>query len=80
LTKEVGIDIATGAILGDALEKTENSNGVERVLIQVRQEYQSVLALLSDNGSANRAADAEASSSKLRRTDLPSLPSMDEWY
>jgi len=59
LTKEVGIDIATGAILGDALEKTENANGVERVLIQVREEYRSILALLSDNGSANRAADAE---------------------
>ncbi|MGH7371867.1 MAG: hypothetical protein ACREJK_08510, partial [Candidatus Methylomirabilales bacterium] len=59
LTKEVGIDIASGAILGDALEKTENSHGVERVLIRVREEYRSVLALLSDNGSANRAADAE---------------------
>lgn len=59
VTKEVGIDIATGAILGDALEKTENSNGVERVLVQVREEYRNVLALLSDNGSANGAADAE---------------------
>ena len=59
LTKEVGIDIASGAILGDALEKTENSSGVERVLVQIRQEYKAVLALLSDNGSANRAADAE---------------------
>lgn len=59
LTKEVGIDIASGAILGDALEKTENSKGVERVLVQVREECQGTLALLSDNGSANRAADAE---------------------
>ncbi len=59
LTKEVGIDIATGAILGDALEKTENSNGVERILVQVREECRGILALLSDNGSANRAADAE---------------------
>jgi len=59
LTKEVGIDIASGAILGDALGKTENSNGVERVLVQVREECRAVLALLSDNGSANRAADAE---------------------
>jgi hypothetical protein len=59
VTKEVGIDIASGAILGDALEKTENSNGVERVLVQVREECRAVLALLSDNGSANRAADAE---------------------
>ena len=58
-TKEVGIDIASGAILGDALERTENANGVERVLIRVREEYRSLLALLSDNGSANRAADAE---------------------
>jgi hypothetical protein len=59
VTKEVGIDIASGAILGAALEKTENSAGVERVLIQVREEYRSILSLLSDNGSANRAADAE---------------------
>ena len=58
-TKEVGIDIASGAILGDALEKTENANGVERVLIRVCKEYRRILALLSDNGSANRAADAE---------------------
>ncbi len=59
LTKEVGIDIASGAILGDALEKTENSSGVERVLVQVREECRGILALLSDNGTANRAADAE---------------------
>lgn len=59
LTQEVAIDIASGAILGDALEKTENANGVERVLVQVREEYRKVLALLSDNGSANRAADAQ---------------------
>ncbi|MCI0484739.1 MAG: hypothetical protein L0Y78_09170, partial [candidate division NC10 bacterium] len=59
VTKEVGIDIASGAILGAALEKTENSHGVERVLIQVREEYRGILALLSDNGSANRSADAE---------------------
>ena len=59
VTKEVGIDIASGAILGDALEKTENSHGVERVLVQVREEYRSILSLLSDNGSANRAVDAE---------------------
>jgi transposase InsO family protein len=59
LTKEVGIDIASGAILGDALEKTENSKGVERVLVQVREECRGILALLSDNGTANRAADAE---------------------
>lgn len=59
VTKEVGIDIASGAILGAALEKTENSHGVERVLVQMREEYWSILSLLSDNGSANRAADAE---------------------
>ncbi len=59
LTKEVGVDIASGAILGDALEKRENSSGVERVLVQMREEYRGILALLSDNGTANRAADAE---------------------
>lgn len=59
LTKEVGIDIASGAILGEALEKTENSKGVERVLVQMREEYRGILALLSDNGTGNRAADAD---------------------
>lgn len=60
VTKEVGIDIASGAILGDALGKTETSDGVERVLVRVHEEYRSVLALLSDNGSGNRAADPKA--------------------
>jgi transposase InsO family protein len=60
VTKEVGIDLASAAILGDALGKTETSDGVERVLVQVHEEYRSVLALLSDNGSANRAADPKA--------------------
>jgi hypothetical protein len=55
VTKEVGIDIATCTILGDALEREENSQGVERVLIQARKECESILAVLSDNGSANRA-------------------------
>jgi hypothetical protein len=59
MTKEVGIDIASGAILGDAQGKTENSDGVVRVLVQMREEYRGILALLSDNGTANRAADAE---------------------
>jgi transposase InsO family protein len=59
LTKEVGIDISSCAILGDALGKTENSDGVERVLVQMREEYRGILALLSDNGTGNRAADAE---------------------
>lgn len=59
IVQEVGIDIASGAILGDAIEKTENAKGVERVLVQVREECRGLLALLSDNGTANRAADAE---------------------
>lgn len=57
--KEVGIDIATGAIVGDALGKSENAEGVNRVLIQVREEYKAILSLLSDNGSANRSSDAK---------------------
>jgi transposase InsO family protein len=59
-TKEVGIDIATGAILGAAVGKTEKSEGVERVLIEIQEEYQGILAVLWDNGSANRAADPAA--------------------
>ena len=55
LTKEVAIDIATQAILGDALETHENSRGVKRVLVEARKECVSMLAVLSDNGSANRS-------------------------
>ncbi len=58
--KEVGIDIASCAILGDAVGKTEDTEGVQRVLVQVREEYESVIAVIADNGSANRAVDAQA--------------------
>jgi hypothetical protein len=57
--KEVGIDIASCAILGDALGKTETADGVNRVLIKIREEYKTVLALLCDNRSSNRAADVK---------------------
>jgi transposase InsO family protein len=59
-TDEVGIDLASGAILGDVVGKTETTDGVRRVLIRVREECRSILALLLDNGSANRAADPKA--------------------
>lgn len=55
LTEEVAIDIASCAILGKALGKEEDTEGVERVLVQARVECESTLAVLSDNGSANRS-------------------------
>lgn len=55
VVKEVAIDIATQTILGDALETHENSRGVRRVLVEARKECVSLLAVLSDNGSANRS-------------------------
>lgn len=59
VTKEVAIDIATQAILGEALETNENSRGVKRVLVEARKECVSMLAVLSDNGSANRSEKTE---------------------
>jgi transposase InsO family protein len=59
LTQEVAIDIASAAILGEALRKEEDAAGVERVLVLAREECQSILAVLSDNGSANRAHKVE---------------------
>ncbi len=55
VVKEVAIDIATQTILGDALETHENSRGVKRVLVKARRECVSMLAVLSDNGPANRS-------------------------
>jgi transposase InsO family protein len=59
VTKEVAQDIATGAVLGDAVGKEETSEGVKRVLVRAREECRWLLAVLSDNGSANRAAVIE---------------------
>ncbi|MEK7716206.1 MAG: hypothetical protein AAB385_09030 [Planctomycetota bacterium] len=59
LTQEVAIDIASGAILGEALGKEENSDGVERVLVRARAEVALILAVLSDNGSGNRSERVE---------------------
>jgi len=59
LTEEVAIDIASGAIVGEALGKEENSDGVERVLVRARSEVAPILAVLSDNGSANRSERVE---------------------
>jgi transposase InsO family protein len=54
--EEVAIDIASTAILGEALQKRENAEGVQRVLVQAREECAPLLAVLSDNGPANRSA------------------------
>ena len=59
LTEEVAVDIASGAILGDVLRKEEDSDGVERVVVCARAECESILAVLSDNGSANRSGRVE---------------------
>lgn len=59
LTEEVAIDIASCAILGEALSKEESSEGVERVLVRARAEVAPILAVLSDNGSANRSGSVQ---------------------
>jgi transposase InsO family protein len=53
LKEEVAIDIASGAILGDALREEEDAEGVRRVVLRARKECEKLLAVLSDNGSAN---------------------------
>lgn len=60
MSKEVALDVATCAVLGEALEVNENSDGVQRALVQARQECVSLLAVLSDNGPANRAEKTRA--------------------
>ena len=55
IKKEVAIDIASCAIVGEAVGKEETAEGVERVIVKARQECETVLAVLSDNGSANRS-------------------------
>lgn len=55
LQTEVAVDIASGAIVGDAVGKEETAEGVERVIVKARSECQKVLAALSDNGSANHS-------------------------
>ena len=52
----VDIDIASGAILGTALRREEDSDGVERVVVRAREECEKLLAVLADNGSANRSS------------------------
>lgn len=59
LTQEVAIDIASLAIVGDALGKEECQDGVERVLVRANAECESILAVLSDNGSANSSERIE---------------------
>lgn len=55
VTKEFAIDIASLAIVGEAIGKEETSDGVERVIVQARTECASLLSILADNGTANRS-------------------------
>lgn len=57
LKEEVALDLASGAILGKALREEEDAEGVKRVVIEARAECKNLLAVLADNGSANRSAD-----------------------
>lgn len=53
LKEQVALDIASGTILGTALREEEDAEGVKRVVVRAREECESILAVLSDNGSAN---------------------------
>jgi transposase len=60
VVKEVAIDIASKAIVGDVLRHHEDAEGVERVVVKAREECESLLAVLADNRSSNTAAQAQA--------------------
>jgi transposase len=57
--EEVAIDLATSAILGTALRREEDSEGVRRVVVRARRECENLLAVLQDNGSANRSSEVQ---------------------
>jgi len=59
LVKEVAIDIASGAIVGDVLRTHEDTEGVKQVVVKAREECASVLAVLADNRSSNTAPEAQ---------------------
>ena len=59
LVKEVAVDIASGAIVGDALVPHENGEGVRRVVVKAREECESLLAVLADNRTSNTAAETQ---------------------
>ena len=59
LSNEVAIDIATGAVLGDAVRTYEDAEGVKMVVIKAREECENLLAILADNRSSNTAAEAQ---------------------
>jgi hypothetical protein len=64
VTKEIAIDIASGAVVGEAIDKEETAEGVERVIVEAQKECAGVLAMLSDNGSANRSHGVERVSAR----------------
>lgn len=53
LKTEVAIDLASAAIVGEAVGEEETAEGVERVIVKARKECEKILAVLCDNGSAN---------------------------
>jgi hypothetical protein len=59
LVKEVAIDIASGAIVGDVLTTHEDAEGVKQVIVKAREECASLLAVLADNRSSNTAPEAQ---------------------
>jgi hypothetical protein len=59
VVKEVAIDIASTAIVGDVLRDHEDAEGVKRVVVKAREECESILTVLADNRTANTAADAQ---------------------
>ncbi len=59
LTKEVAVDMATGAIVGEALRKHEDAEGVKTVVVKANKACENLLAVLADNRSSNTAGEAQ---------------------
>ena len=59
VVKEVALDIASKAIVGDVVREHEDAEGVKSVVVKASEQCESVLAVLADNRSANTAAEAQ---------------------
>lgn len=59
VVKEVAVDIASEAIVGEVLTAHENAAAVKGVVVKAKKECESLLAILADNRSSNTAPEAQ---------------------
>lgn len=59
VNREVAIDIASGTVLGTAVDRHETAEGVKTVVIEAAAECRNLLATLADNRSTNTCPEAQ---------------------